>query len=316
MPLDVFTIAASGVAVAGVALWRRSRSVRPDTSVRNLGVVITGSTRGLGFAMAKEFLMLGDSVVINGRNAVAVEEARAALAPHCTKPGQRVVGFVADVSNAESCDALAKEAHAELGRLDLWLNNAGMTQTPKARLAETPAETVEAVVRTNLLGTLYGCRSAIAHMLAHGGGAVFNVDGTGSRGNATAQSAAYGASKAAVPQLMKTLASETRGTPVRVHTVSPGMVITDLLMSSAQPRGDAKEDAPPPNRHALQIFNILAEKPETTAAWLVPRMRGAAERPSGEYIKYLTPPSVAWRFLTSPWRRNRLIEVPAPAPKP
>lgn len=75
------------------------------------------------------------------------------------------------------------------------------------------------------------------------------------------------------------------------------MVVTDLLLSSSTGKG------------ALKIFNILAERPETTAAWLVPRMRGAISKPSGEYLKFLTPTGVAWRFATAPWRRNRLIHV-------
>jgi chlorophyll(ide) b reductase len=87
---------------------------------------------------------------------------------------------------------------------------------------------------------------------------------------------------------------------VRVHTCSPGMVLTDLLMGSAAGAAD---------KRALHIFNILAERPETTAAWLVPRMRAATALPSGEYIRFLDGPGVVWRFATSPWRRNRLIQV-------
>ena len=133
------------------------------------------------------------------------------------------------------------------------------------------------------------------------GGAIFNMDGTGSRGNPTTNSAAYGASKAALPQLGKSLSRETKGTKVRVHTASPGMVMTDLLTRDATPS-------------ALKIFNILAEKPETTAAWLAPRMRAAAhaaDGSSGMYLRFLTPLSVGWRLATAPWRRDRLVTVAA-----
>ena len=97
--------------------------------------------------------------------------------------------------------------------VDIWINNAALVQTPRARLVDTPPEQIEAVLGTNLRGALFGSRAAIALMQKQdgGGGAVFNVDGTGSRGNATTNSAAYGASKAAIPQLMATLARETAG---------------------------------------------------------------------------------------------------------
>jgi len=77
------------------------------------------------------------------------------------------------------------------------------------------------------------------------------------------------------------------------------MVITDLLLTGNR------------EKRSLKVFNILAEKPETAAEWLVPRMRGVADkpRPGSRYISYLTVPGVVWRFFTAPWRRNRLIKV-------
>jgi chlorophyll(ide) b reductase len=261
-------------------------------------VVITGSSRGLGLAMAKEFVKCGDSVVVHSRYAKSAEEARAALQPLCTVNGQNVLALTGDVGNAADMDAIARSAKASLGRIDLWVNNAGATQHPKASLATTDPDDIQRVVSTNLIGSLFGCRAALGVMLEQRSGTIFNVDGSGSRGNATPKSAAYGASKAAVPQLGETLAREVRGSGISVHTVSPGMVMTDLLLTGTSPG-------------ALKIFNILAEHPETTAGWLVPRMRAATSATSGVYIKYLTPASVAWRFATSPWRHDRLVKVPA-----
>lgn len=238
-------------------------------------------------------------MVIHGRSAETVEEARKSLEPLCIAKGQKVVGHASDIGTAAGADALAETAKKELGKIDMWINNAGQSQHPKAPLASTPPEVIERVVSTNLYGALYGCRAAMIAMSSQGsGGSIFNVDGSGSRGNGTPKSSAYGVSKAALPQLGKTLAQETRGTGINVHLVSPGMVMTDLLLTGA-------------SASSLRIFNILAEKPETTAAWLVPRMRAAAEKPSGLYIKYLTPTSVIWRFATAWQRKDRLVKVPA-----
>ena len=264
-----------------------------------LNVVVTGSSRGLGLAMATEFVQRGDSVVISGRNAASVSAARDALLPLATvHPKQTVVACVCDVSKAEDCTRLAEVACTQLGSVDIWVNNAGVSQHPKEPLASTPPSTIAEVISTNLLGAIFGTRAAMLAMRA-GGGTIFTLDGSGSRGNATPNSLAYGASKAALPQLAKTLAAETRATDVRVHLASPGMVTTDLLLRDAKPS-------------ALSIFNILAESPTTVAKWLVPRVRAThlTERPSGEYLKFLTPQGVAWRFATAPWRKNRLVEVP------
>ena len=304
MTLFELGVASAASAVVGaVVTWRRRRATLAVGEERRhqLCVVVTGSTRGLGFALAKEFVQHGDSVVVNGRSASSVEAAKASLLPYATEKGQQVLGCVCDVADATQCDALASKAQAGLGKIDLWVNNAGMTQHPKAPLAQTPPSTVVEVVSANLLGTIFGCRAAIGAMSTQPtGGTIFNMDGSGSRGNATASSLAYGASKAALPQISKTLASETRGTAVRCHLASPGMVTTELLLRDA-------------NARALRIFNILAEPPETVARWLVPRMRAAhvQQTPSGLYLRFLTPPSVVWRFATAAWRKDRLIKVPA-----
>ena len=187
------------------------------------------------------------------------------------------------------------------------------------------------------------------------GGIVVNVDGAGSRGEATPRSAAYGSSKAAIPQLTKSLAKDAaaavnsaaadvstaegpttrRGGPIGVHTVSPGMVTTALLLGTEPPSSSASAPpmSPPPgvNKSSLWVFNILAERPETVAAWLVPRMRAlvpaagaagtttaaAAAKPvrpiKPEYIRYLTETGGIYRFLTAPSRKNRLFDLSASA---
>lgn len=104
------------------------------------------------------------------------------------------------------------------------------------------------------------------------GGRVFLIDGAGSRGNATANTASYGSTKAAMPQLLRSLASELRNTNVSVHLASPGMVATDLLLKGVSNKASA-----------ARIVNILAEEPKIVAAWLVPRMRGVTG--NGKYFK-------------------------------
>lgn len=103
------------------------------------------------------------------------------------------------------------------------------------------------------------------------GGRIFLMDGAGSRGTATANSATYGSTKAAMPQLLRSLAAEVKQSKVSVHLASPGMVATDLLLKGVS------------NPRAAKIVNILAEDPKVVAAWLAPRMRGVAG--NGTYFK-------------------------------
>eukprot|EP00891_Asterochloris_glomerata_P000745 jgi/Astpho2/745/e_gw1.00016.173.1_t len=236
-------------------------------------VVITGSTKGLGLALAREFLQLGDSVVISSRSADHCRQAHQQLLQD--KPKGTVLAEPCDVTQPEEVQRLAQQACDQLGSIDIWVNNAGQSQSPRTALTATPASTVQQIVGTNLVGALLGSQAAMAVMQQQDtGGKIFLVDGAGSTGRATSNSASYGASKAAMPQLAKSLAAEARRSKVSVHICSPGMVATDLLLQGvSSPR-------------AAQIVNILAEDAHVVAAWLCPRMRGVTGQ--GKYFRWET----------------------------
>eukprot|EP00191_Tetraselmis_sp_GSL018_P001903 CAMPEP_0177610470 /NCGR_PEP_ID=MMETSP0419_2-20121207/19798_1 /TAXON_ID=582737 /ORGANISM="Tetraselmis sp., Strain GSL018" /LENGTH=398 /DNA_ID=CAMNT_0019105781 /DNA_START=210 /DNA_END=1406 /DNA_ORIENTATION=- len=270
--------------VRGISSWI-SRP-KPVHAPLKLKVVITGGSRGLGLALAAKFLALGDEVVISSRSGEACAEATANLEKQ--HPGCRVHSRACDVRNPSEVENLAKFAIASMGRCDVWVNNAGMSQNIKGRIFETDPQEIRDIVDTNLLGAIFGSRAAINRMQQQeGGGKVFLMDGRGSLGEATPLSAAYGATKRAIPQLGRTLAKECRGTGVGVHVASPGMVVTGLLLG-----GSGRQD-----RRLVRAINVLAETPDTVAEWMVPRMRGAAG--TGGYFRFLTAPGVLWRFATA-----------------
>lgn len=274
-------------------LWKaRKNTVKPNTGRVPYKVVITGGSRGLGCALAHEFLSMGDEVVIASRNASACETAAAKLQQQ--HPQGTVLQHSCDVSQPEDVQQLAAFARQQLGQIDIWVNNAGVSQLPKAPLADTSVEEIQQVISTNMLGALLGSKAAMQTMNAQpSGGRIFLIDGAGSRGTATANSATYGSTKAAMPQLLRSLAAEVKQSKVSVHLASPGMVATDLLLKGVS------------NPRAAKIVNILAEDPKVVAAWLAPRMRGVAG--NGTYFKYLTPLGVLMRFLTARRRRNRFL---------
>ena len=158
-------------------------------------IVITGSTRGIGFGLADAFLELGQSVVVSGRTAETVESVRAALAK--TYGEDRVVGIPCDVTQCDAVQALWKRAVDAFGSIDIWINNAGISH-PQVSPWEQTIDRTKAVVDTNILGTFYGAKVAMNGMTAQGHGAIYNLEGLGSAGRHVRGTALYATTKAAI----------------------------------------------------------------------------------------------------------------------
>lgn len=127
-----------------------------------LQVVITGSSRGLGLALADKFLSFGDDVVITSRSEGSCQEVAAQL--RSKYPDRRVLSYPCDVQNPVETEALADFAARELGSIDIWVNNAGVSQAEKAKLSDVQPEKIQDIIGTNLLGSMFGSRAAIRVM--------------------------------------------------------------------------------------------------------------------------------------------------------
>lgn len=192
--------------------------------------VVTGSTRGLGFAMARVLGQHGATVVIASRSAEHVEDALRRLRAE----GIEASGRPCDTGEMADVEALRDEA-LRRGTLDIWVNNAGISGV-YGPTASTPVDDFTRVVRTNILGTFHGSRTALPVFLEQGHGDLVNVYGQGDRGPVALQNA-YASSKRWVRQFTETLRLETKGTGVRVHGMNPGLVLTDLLGRVTSQRG-------------------------------------------------------------------------------
>ena len=191
-------------------------------------LVITGGTKGVGRALAAKHLAAGDAVCVGARDAGRLEAALAEL--RAGPGGERAHGTPCDVGRAADVRALADFAAEEMGGIDGWVCNAGTNGGVYEPLRATDPALLEEVVRTNALGLLLSVREAARVMEAQpGGGHVFLMTGAGSTGTPTRLYAAYGFTKAGIPQLAKSLRAEFQGSAVKIHTVSPGLVFTDLL---------------------------------------------------------------------------------------
>jgi len=279
--------------------WRQ-----PD---KNLSIVITGGTKGIGKALAREFLRAGDRVLIASRSQSDATAAARQLSRETGVPLSNITGIACDVSNSTSVALLAKKAASHLGVVDVWINNAGYSGSFKPFIEQSD-EAVQQVVNTNLLGSLLSMKAAMKLMASQPSSPgrrqyhIFNAEGAGSDGMATPNYAAYGATKAGLSQLCKSMQHEAadvdgNGTKIGIHNFSPGMVLTDLLL----------EGATLENKRA---FDILCEHPETVAAFLVPRIRCTVARGlSGQRIRYLTALRALTRVATAPFRLGRFFDV-------
>ncbi len=258
-------------------------------------VVITGSTHGIGFALAQALLTRGQCVIINGRTPETVAQTARELA------GQfgagRVHGLAGDVRDPLQVQQLWDEARAQVGRIDIWINNAGFAAEP-AKLWLLDPGRARAVIETNLLGTIYGSQVAVRGMLAQGAGAIYNMEGMGSDGRQHDGLLTYGASKYALHYLTMALANELRQTEVLVASLRPGMVATRMIV-------DPYRGKPDEWQRVKRIFNIIAERQEIVAPWLVEKM--LQNQRSGVVISYSSPLKLALRFLRSPFRKRDIF---------
>jgi chlorophyll(ide) b reductase len=209
-------------------------------------VVITGSTRGLGKALAREFLLSGDRVIVTSRSSESVDMTVKELEQNLKEimsnasesarkklSDAKVVGIACDVCKPEDVEKLSNFAVKELGSINIWINNAG-TNKGFRPLLEFTEEDITQIVSTNLIGSILCTRGAMDVMSRqHSGGHIFNMDGAGSGGSSTPLTAVYGSTKCGLRQFHGSIVKESQKTNVGLHTASPGMVLTELLLRYA-----------------------------------------------------------------------------------
>jgi NAD(P)-dependent dehydrogenase (short-subunit alcohol dehydrogenase family) len=191
-------------------------------------VVVTGSTRGIGRAIALACGREGATVVLNGRTGDAV----AAVLSEVRETGATASGAAGDVSAPDDVQRIFDHAIAEHRRVDVWFNNAGLSGGFRP-LDEFAPEEILDIVDVNLGGVMLGCRVAIPYLREHGG-IVVNLCGRGSRGEVAAFGAAYAATKSAIASLTRSVAAENRDAErLTVCGLLPGMVPTDFYRDMA-----------------------------------------------------------------------------------
>jgi len=192
--------------------------------------IVTGSSRGIGFAIAEELAAAGAKVAVTAREKSRAEDAAAALGG----PGAR--GYGCDVGSSEACDELASRVQEDLGPVDVLVNNAGITRDNL--LIRLDDEDWQEVLDTNLRGAFYMTRSLARGMMRRRAGSIVNIGSivglTGNRGQAN-----YAASKAGLVGLTRSVALELASRSVRANLVAPGFVETDMTADLSEEARDS-----------------------------------------------------------------------------
>jgi 3-hydroxybutyrate dehydrogenase len=186
--------------------------------------VVTGSTSGIGLGIARALAAEGADLMINGfGEASAIEKLRKEIA---ASHGGRVAYSGADLSRTAEVSKLIEQTTAELGRVDVLVNNAGIQHV--APVHEFPIERWDAVIAINLTAVFLGIRAALPQMLARNWGRIINIASVHGL-VASVDKSAYVASKHGVVGLTKTVALETATTGITCNAICPGWVLTPLV---------------------------------------------------------------------------------------
>lgn len=188
--------------------------------IQGKNVFVTGSTRGIGLAIAEKFAQAGANVVLNGRGEIAE-----ALIQKMEAHGVKAIGVSGDISDFESAGKMLTEAEANLGPIHVLVNNAGITNDKL--MLRMSAEDFEQVLKVNLVGTFNMTQQALKKMMKLRTGAIINLASvSGLMGNLG--QANYAASKAGVVGFTKSVAREGAARGITCNAIAPGFIETDM----------------------------------------------------------------------------------------
>ncbi len=236
--------------------------------ISGAAVVITGASRGIGFAIARQFLGHGANVVVGGLDPA---ETGAAVARLEEEAGTgRAVGVAGDISNTEAAQALVDAALERFGRLDALVGNAGI-DIIKPAVAYTPDEW-DHVLDVNLRGAFLPAQAAARTWIGRGQQGSITLTSSIAAKVGVAGLAPYGASKGAIDQLVRNLAVEWAEYGIRVNAVAPGYV--DNIMTGVMVHAD------PANEERIRTFTPL-------------RRRGTVEEIAAPFV-FLASPAASY----------------------
>ena len=220
--------------------------------------------------------------------------------------GQRATGLPCDVGDLAQVEALAAHAVATFGRLDIWVNNAGLS-APYGPTAHLPSSEFQATVNTNIVGVYNGSVTAIRHFAPQRSGKLINLLGRGDNQPVPFQNA-YASSKTWVRSFTAALAREYADSGVGIYAFNPGLVTTEMLSQVSAVQGYEARLAP-----LTKVVSVLGNPPEVPAERALWIASSATDGRTGLNVQVITPTFLLARGLRAAWRwitRRQEPEMP------
>ena len=187
--------------------------------------VVTGAGRGMGRAIALGLAEAGGHIAVADINAVAVEETAVAV----KALGRESLAVTADMGNTDDIDRMISQAKDTFGRIDIMVNNAGVTR--KVYILDVSEEDWDWIHRVNAKGVFFGMQRAAREMIDQGtGGRIINIASIAGKGYSGASNAAYSASKGAVLAMTQIAAHQLAQHDINVNAICPGITLTSMVM--------------------------------------------------------------------------------------
>jgi NAD(P)-dependent dehydrogenase (short-subunit alcohol dehydrogenase family) len=253
-------------------------------------IVITGSSKGIGFGLSREFSNRGHNVMLAGSSQDSVDAALGRMSQQ--QSDGRVEGRVCEITDAAQVQALWDAAVRAYNSVDIWINNAGLARTTWP-IKDTPDDQIAQMICSNLLGTTLGSKVAVNGMLNQGQGKIFNMLGGGSDGEFFPGMGVYGSTKRGMDYMTNALVKENKDSNLIIAKVRPGMIITEgVLREIAADRENFEK--------SRKTMNVLCDTIETVAPFLVDEMLKCEK--SGSKIAWLNGGKIGKRMMLSRFR--------------
>ena len=217
--------------------------------LKNKKAIITGGSRGLGKATAIAFAKEGIDVAITGRNEEKLKETISEL----KALGVKATYEVFDIGNYEAVKIGIKNIIATLGSVDILVNNAGIADF--GTLNEMEVKTWENIIQTNVLGMYYVTKEVLPYLIEKNEGDIINISSTAGL-NGNANTSAYSASKFAVIGMSQSLMKEVRKNNIRVCTLTPSTIATDMALDLGITDGNVEKVLQPEDFAELIVANL------------------------------------------------------------